>query len=89
LRPKQRLVKVRVKNEAQESHFMLSRVWENEPPHSQVNSRLKNWSSDGLPKSSKGNFRGQNSLDWKIPYTIGNLLKRRCLKWAHMTHLGT
>ncbi len=28
-RPRQGLVKVRAKNEAQESHFMLSGVWEN------------------------------------------------------------
>ncbi len=28
LRPRQGLAKVRAKNEARESHFMLSRVWE-------------------------------------------------------------
>jgi hypothetical protein len=27
-------------------------------------------------------------LDWKIPYTIENILDCRCL-WARMTHLGT
>jgi hypothetical protein len=26
-------------------------------------------------------------MDWKVFYIIGNLLKPRCLKWAHMTHL--
>jgi hypothetical protein len=26
-------------------------------------------------------------MDWKVPYIIKNLFKRRCLKWAHMTHL--
>jgi hypothetical protein len=26
-------------------------------------------------------------MDWSVPYTIGKLLERRCLKWAHMTHL--
>jgi hypothetical protein len=28
-----------------------------------------------------------NSLDWGGPYIIKKLLERRCLKWAHMTHL--
>jgi hypothetical protein len=40
-------------------------------------------------KSSKGDCKGQNSLDWKVLYTIGKLLKLRCLKWACMTHLGS
>jgi len=31
--------------------------------------------------------KGQNSMDWKVLYTIGKLLKRRCLKWACTTHL--
>jgi len=30
-----------------------------------------------------------NSLDWKFPYTIGNILKRRCLKWGFIIHLNT
>jgi hypothetical protein len=37
---------------------------------------------------SKSDYKGQNSLDWKIPYTIEKLLKHICLKWARMTHLG-
>jgi hypothetical protein len=41
------------------------------------------------PKSSKSNFRGQNPLDWGVPYIITKLLKRRCLKWVCMTHLDT
>jgi hypothetical protein len=36
---------------------------------------------------SKSNFKGQNSIYWRCFYTIGKLLKLRCLKWAHMTHL--
>jgi len=35
----------------------------------------------------EGDYRGQNSMDWGIPYIIGNPLERRCLKWARMTHL--
>jgi hypothetical protein len=34
------------------------------------------------------NLKGQNSLDWKVPYTIEKLLKFRCLKWAQMIHLS-
>ncbi len=36
---------------------------------------------------SKNDFRGQNPLDWQVPYIIENLLELRCLKWARMTHL--
>jgi hypothetical protein len=63
-------------------------VWGNKPPHP---SELLFWELEfrWTPKSLEGNFKGQNSLYWKFPYTIGNILKRRCLKWAWMTHLGT
>jgi hypothetical protein len=39
------------------------------------------------PESLESDCRGQNSLDWSVPYIIEKLLKRRCLKWARMTHL--
>jgi hypothetical protein len=38
---------------------------------------------------SKSNLKGQNSLDWRVSYTIEILLKSRCLKWTYMTHLST
>jgi hypothetical protein len=38
-------------------------------------------------KSSKSNYRGQNSLEWSVSYIIGKLLECRCLKWVCMTHL--
>jgi len=41
------------------------------------------------PKFSKGDCKGQNPLDCKVPYIIKKLLERRCLKWALMTHLDT
>jgi hypothetical protein len=44
--------------------------------------------SQWIFEPSKGDYRGQNSLDLEVPYIIGNLLERRCLKWAHMTHLN-
>ncbi len=94
LQPRQRLAKVQAKSEARESHFMLlgecerRRVWGNEPTHYQGSSHFGSWSPHGLPIFQKGDYRGQNSLDWKIPYTIENILDCRCL-WARMTHLGT
>jgi hypothetical protein len=36
---------------------------------------------------SESNYRGQNSMDWKVLYNIGKILKLRCLKWSHITHL--
>jgi len=42
-----------------------------------------------IPEFSEGDWRGQKSLDWRVPYIIGKFLKHKCLKWAHMTHLDT
>jgi hypothetical protein len=41
-----------------------------------------------IPKFSKNNLKGQNTLNWKLPYTIGKLLRHICLKWAHMIYLS-
>jgi hypothetical protein len=45
--------------------------------------------SQWIPESLEGDYRAQNSLDWRVLYTIGNLLELKCLKWARMTHLDT
>jgi hypothetical protein len=42
-----------------------------------------------IPKFSEGDYKHENSLDCRVPYTNGNILERGCLKWAHMSHLGT
>jgi hypothetical protein len=45
----------------------------------------------GIPMESwifKEVFRGQNSLDQKIYYTIEKFLKLICLKWVCMIHLN-
>jgi hypothetical protein len=54
-------------------------------------SELSFWElkSQWIPKFLEGNFRGQNSLDWRFLYIIEKLLECKCLKWAHMTHLDT
>jgi hypothetical protein len=43
--------------------------------------------SQWTSKPSEGDRRGQNPLFWTFIYIIGKLLKRRCWKWAYMTHL--
>jgi hypothetical protein len=45
---------------------------------------LESW---WTPKTSKSGCKGQNPSPWIFLYIIGKLLKRRCPKWAHMTHL--
>jgi hypothetical protein len=39
------------------------------------------------PKTSDGDFRGQNSMACVVFYIIGKLLEHRCLKWAYIAHL--
>jgi hypothetical protein len=85
---RQGLAKVRGKNEARESHFMLLGVWESlREWTSTLPNELSLWEleSQWTPKISENNFRGQNPLDWKVPYIIEMFLEWRCLKWTHMT----
>jgi hypothetical protein len=44
--------------------------------------------SRSTPKFLEHNFRGQNPSVGKILYIIGKILRRKCLKWAHITHLN-
>jgi hypothetical protein len=45
------------------------------------------WESTGTPENLEFDCRGQNTLHWGILYIIGKLSKRRCRKWARMSHL--
>jgi hypothetical protein len=65
----------------------VQRVWGYEPSHSQGNSHVGSWSPKRIPESSERDFRGQNSLPWRVLYIIRKLLKCRCLKWARIAHL--
>ncbi len=38
-------------------------------------------------KSLESNYKGQNPLDWGVPYIIGKILELRCPKLARMTHV--
>jgi hypothetical protein len=70
----------------------FSRVWKSvrEWPHT-LPSGLPLWELEYLwtPKFSENDLKGQNSLDWRLPYNIRNILRLICLKWVLMIHLST
>jgi hypothetical protein len=70
-------------------HMLLGvqRVWGNEPSHSQVNSHVGSCSPERTFEFSERDRKGQNSSLREVLYTIGKLLKCRCLKWARIAHL--
>jgi hypothetical protein len=45
------------------------------------------WESSETPKTSRFDFRGQNTLPWGVLHDIEKLLKCRCQKWPCMSHL--
>jgi hypothetical protein len=45
------------------------------------------WESTRIPETSEFNYKGQNTLPWGSFYIIGKLSKRKCWKWACMSHL--
>jgi len=86
------LEKVWAKSEAWESHFMLPKVQENVREWTlTLPSELPLWELEfeWIFKFSEINYRGQDPLDWRVPYIIEKLLKLKCLKWPCMTHLDT
>jgi hypothetical protein len=90
LRPRQGLARLQAKEQAQESHLMLSGVQKSVRESTlTLPSELPFWELDSqwTPESLERNCKGQNSLDWRIPYTIEKILKFKCLKWARITHL--
>jgi hypothetical protein len=46
-----------------------------------------NWESSETPATLELNNRGQNTLPWSVLYTVGKVLKCRCLQWPRMSHL--
>jgi hypothetical protein len=78
-RPRQGLARLRAKREAWE----WRKVWGNEPSHSQRSFHFGSWT----PECSENDCKGQNPMPWRVLYTIGKILKCRCLKWVHITHL--
>jgi hypothetical protein len=45
------------------------------------------WKSSETLKNSEFDCMGQNTLSWGFFYTVGKVLKCRCPKWPHMSHL--
>jgi hypothetical protein len=45
------------------------------------------WESSGTLKTLEFNYRGQNTLPWRVLHVIEKLLKCRCRKWPCMSHL--
>jgi len=41
----------------------------------------------GTPENLEHDCRGQKTLHWSVLYTVGKVLKCRCPKWPHMSHL--
>jgi hypothetical protein len=64
-----------------------AREWRGVNSHTPKGVQLWELESQWTPKFSKDNFKGQNSMDGRVIYTIGKLLERKCLKWAHIAHL--
>jgi hypothetical protein len=46
-----------------------------------------NLESSGTPKNSKLDYKGHNTLHWSVIYNFEKVLKCRCPKWPHMSHL--
>jgi hypothetical protein len=79
--PRQSLAKVQTKKEPV-NHISCSRVQESVREWTPtLPSELPLWEleSQWTLESSKGDCRGQNSLDWKVLYIIGKPLEFRCL----------
>jgi len=83
--------------EARESHHILPGMLESVREYEGVNLHTPKATptlGDGVPvdsrwtpKTSESDCKGQTSMSCGVPYIIGKLLKRRCLKWARIAHL--
>jgi hypothetical protein len=89
-RPRPRGCKGAGQEEARESHHILLGVQENVREWTLTLLRqLPLWEmeSQWTHRISESDFRGQNSMACDVLYIIEKILKRICLKWAHITHL--
>ncbi len=46
------------------------------------------WESSRTLENSERNCKGQNTSHWSVFYIVGKVLKFRCPKWPHMSHLN-
>jgi hypothetical protein len=74
---------------ARETHLTPGSVGECERMNSHIPKATSTWGVGVMwtTKSLGNNCRDQNPLDWRVFYIIEKLLKCKCLKWAHITHL--
>jgi hypothetical protein len=89
-RPKQGLTRGQDKREIRETHLLLLGVQESVRDWTLTLPRqlpLGELESQRTPKSSRNNCRNQTPSVRRVVYIIRKLWKRRCLKWAHITHL--
>jgi hypothetical protein len=88
--PRQGFARLWARKEAWESHLVLLGVQKNVREWALTllnDSHFGSWSPKWILESLECNCRGQNLSIWSIFYIIEKLLKGRCLKWTHMTHL--
>jgi hypothetical protein len=64
-----------------------AREWGGMNPHTPKGVQKWKLESWWTSESSKGDFKGQNSMAGIVFYTIGKLLDCKCLKWARIAHL--
>jgi len=57
---------------SQDEALGRTKMWGNKPSHSQGNSHFGELESQWTPKFSEDDFKGQNSMDWKVHYIIGS-----------------
>jgi hypothetical protein len=89
-RPKQGGCKVAGQKGARESSHMLLGEQKSEGKWTITLPRgIQFWELESrwTPESLESDSRGQNSIDWRIFYSIGKILELRYLKWAHIAHL--
>jgi hypothetical protein len=89
-RPRQGLAKGWDKRETREAHLIFQGVQESVRKWTLTLPRqlsLGELESQKTFEYLRNIYRGQNSSLWRLLYIIRKLLKHRCLKWAHITHL--
>ncbi len=68
------------------THVVTTLLLEECENHTHI-AKMGTWESTETLKTLEFDWRGQNTLHLGILYIIGKLLKCRCRKWAHMSHL--
>jgi hypothetical protein len=75
-----------MKNGLQKSQHVATPLWGKceDETHTPKSGNLESFRT---PENLELDCRGQNTLPWGVLYTIGKVLKCKCPKWPHMSHL--